>query len=389
VQNRWFILLVLFIARTAMALQFQTVASTAPFLIDAFGIDYASIGLLIGLHSLPGIVFAIPGGLLGQQFGAKRVALFGLALMAIGGAAMGASDTFAMAAAGRLVLGIGGVLFNILATKMITDWFAGREIVTAMGVLVSSWPLGIALGLIFFGPLAIAHGWSAVMYLSAICAALALLLVAALYRDPPDTTPRAPSRLVFDLSRREWLLVCIAGAIWALFNVSYIVLVSFAPELFTQRSFSLVDASRIVSLIGWTLIASIPLASVITERLGRPHLTLFASFAIMSATAAMLPFAGDSSFLVWFAALVLVVGVPPSLTMALPAQVLRPHNRATGMGIYYTWYYAAMAFLPGGAGLARDLSGSAAAPTLFAAALTLLCALGILLFHAVQRMTKD
>ena len=32
-------LAVLFLARTAMALQFQTVASTGPFLIDALAID--------------------------------------------------------------------------------------------------------------------------------------------------------------------------------------------------------------------------------------------------------------------------------------------------------------------------------------------------------------
>ena len=49
-----------------MALQFQTVASTGPFLIDALAIDFASLGLLIGLYMLPGIVIALPGGMLGS-----------------------------------------------------------------------------------------------------------------------------------------------------------------------------------------------------------------------------------------------------------------------------------------------------------------------------------
>jgi MFS family permease len=227
------------------------------------------------------------------------------------------------------------------------------------------------------------------MYLSAICAALSLVLMALLYRDPPEAGATAPARLRLDLSKPEWLLVCIAGAIWALFNVAYIVLVSFTPDLFVQRGFTLVDASRIVSLIGWTLIASIPLASLISERLGRPRLVLFLSCALLALAAAILPFAAGLSFFVCFAAVVLLTGVPPSLIMALPAQVLSPQNRASGMGIYYTWYYAAMAVLPGGAGLARDLTGSAAGPTLFAAALMLLCAVGILLFHAASRVTKQ
>src|SRR5262252_8826565 len=138
VENRWVILLVLFVSRTAMALQFQTVASSGPLLIEALAIDYASLGLLIGLYMLPGVVIALPGGVLGQRFGAKRIVLLGLALMAIGCALMGIGASFSVAAAGRLIAGTGAVLFSVLITKMVADWFAGREIVTAMSVLVSS-----------------------------------------------------------------------------------------------------------------------------------------------------------------------------------------------------------------------------------------------------------
>ena len=157
--NRWLMLAVLFVARTAMGLQFQTVASSGPFLLDALAIDFAALGALIGLYMLPGLVIGLPGGMLGQRFGAKRMALAGLALMAIGGAVMGISASFAWAMTGRLVSGTGAVLFNVLVTKMVADWFAGREMTTAMATLVSSWPLGLALGLVVFGPLAAAYGW--------------------------------------------------------------------------------------------------------------------------------------------------------------------------------------------------------------------------------------
>src|SRR5262245_1053744 len=102
VTNRWIILFVLFLARTVMGLQFQTVASTSPFLIDAFAIDFAAIGALIGLYMLPGLAIALPGGVLGQRFGAKRIVLLGLVLMALGGALMGLSSSFVTLAAGRL-----------------------------------------------------------------------------------------------------------------------------------------------------------------------------------------------------------------------------------------------------------------------------------------------
>ncbi len=62
--------------------------------------------------------------------------------------------------------------------------------------------------------------------------------------------------------------------------------------------------------------------------------------------------------------------------MALPAQVLRPENRAGGMGVYFTWYYAGMALLPGIAGMARDMTASPAAPALFATAMMVIALAG-------------
>jgi predicted MFS family arabinose efflux permease len=383
-QDRWLMLAVLFLARTTMALQFQTVASTGPLLLDALGIDFAALGVLIGLYMLPGVVIALPGGLLGQRFGAKWIVLAGLLLMASGGVVTGTSSSFAAAAAGRLIAGTGAVLLNVMFTKMIADWFAGREIVTAMAILVTSWPLGLAVGLVAFGPLAAAEGWRAIMHLAAFVCAMALFLVQFCYRDPPDLPVVGPARLTFDLTRREWLLILVTAAIWGFYNVAYIVLISFAPELFMTRGYELIDASWIVSLIGWVLIPSIPLAGYVVERIGRPNLFMAGGFAVAAAAALALPFVNAP--LIAFGVIVLAIGAPAGMIMALPAQVLRAQSRAGGMGLFFTCYYAALAFLPGGAGLARDLSGSPAAPALFAAAMMLLCLIGLCVFHAARRM---
>jgi hypothetical protein len=61
--QRWRILGVLFLARTAMGFQFQSVASTTPFLMAELHIDYGGIGSLIGLYMVPGIIVAFPSGL--------------------------------------------------------------------------------------------------------------------------------------------------------------------------------------------------------------------------------------------------------------------------------------------------------------------------------------
>lgn len=93
--GRWLALVVLTVARASLGLQFQSVGSVAPLLISNFGISYDDIGFLIGLYMLPGVVLALPGGLLGRRFGDKRVVIIGLGLMTVGGAVTGvATDYF-------------------------------------------------------------------------------------------------------------------------------------------------------------------------------------------------------------------------------------------------------------------------------------------------------
>jgi predicted MFS family arabinose efflux permease len=386
IRNRWVVLTVLFLARTAMAVQFQSVGALGPILAQDLALDYAAIGTLIGLYMLPGVVIALPGGVLMQRFGAVTIALVGLGAMATGGALMAASSSFLPIAGGRVVSGTGAVLLNVALTKMTADWFAGREIVTAMSILIASWPFGIALGLVGFVPLAAAYGWPAVMHAGAACALASLALLAVAYRNPPGAAASETARLELNLTGREWLLVLIAGAAWGFFNVAYIAIVSFAPGLYATRGYSLAQASGLVSVLGWSLIATIPLGGYAAEASRRPSAATTAGLVLAAASAAML--ATNVAPLTVFAVAALVIGLPAGPVMAMPAQALRPESRAPGMGVFYTCYYAAMAALPGLAGMARDYTGSPAAPVLFAATMmlaTLICVVG---FGAVMRAGK-
>jgi predicted MFS family arabinose efflux permease len=381
--SRWMILAVAFLARTSMALQFQTVGSLGPDLVGAFAIDHGALGTLIGLYMLPGVVMSLPGGLIGQRFGSKHAVMAGLALMALGGAMTGLASSLVAIAAGRLTSGVGAVLLNVMLTRMITDWFGGRETVTAMALLVVSWPLGIGLGLMAFIPLASAAGWAAVMYTTAGAVLVCLALIAFVYRDPAGPAPTGIRTLAIRLTRREWLLVSIAGLIWGTYNAAYIAFVSFAPEFFATRGFSLAQASSLTSLISGSLIASIPISGMLAQRLSMPNLFMAGGFLV--GAVAIVALVSTSAAVPAFIVLMLVIGLPAGLIMALPAEALRAAARASGMGVFYTVFYAGMAVLPGCAGIARDLARSAAAPLLFAAAMLLAALVGLLAFRAVQR----
>lgn len=118
---RWRMLFVLFLARTAMAAQFQSVGALSPLLRVEFDVGLADIGLLIGLYFAPGLALALPGGALGRRYGDKPVVLLGLGLMVVGGVLMTVSPAWGAQIAGRLFAGVGGILLNVLMSKMIAD----------------------------------------------------------------------------------------------------------------------------------------------------------------------------------------------------------------------------------------------------------------------------
>ena len=145
--SRWLVLAVVFIARTSMGYQFQSIGSIGPILIVELAIDFAVLGSLIGVYKLPGLILAIPSGILGNRFGEKSMLMLGMAIMAIGGFATALSDVYSVIFWGRAVSGAGAILFNVLSAKMVADWFVEKELTLAMAIHVNSWPFGIALGL--------------------------------------------------------------------------------------------------------------------------------------------------------------------------------------------------------------------------------------------------
>lgn len=166
-----------------MAFQFQAVAALSPMFMRDFGIGIADLGLLIGLYLSPGIFLAFPSGKIGKRFGDKPAVIFGLILMACGGFVMAMSSSWEMQVGGRLLAGVGGVILNVLMSKMVTDWFAGKEIATAMGIFVNSWPVGIALALVVLPPIAESSNLTTSLFFVTGLAVAGLLLFAAYYRQ--------------------------------------------------------------------------------------------------------------------------------------------------------------------------------------------------------------
>ena len=108
--ERWRALWVLSAARVAMGFQFQVVGATAPLLREQYGLALADIGWLVGLFVAPGVVLALPGGMLSARWGDRRIAIAGTAAMMMGGVVCALAADATTLQVGRLIGGIGGVL---------------------------------------------------------------------------------------------------------------------------------------------------------------------------------------------------------------------------------------------------------------------------------------
>jgi predicted MFS family arabinose efflux permease len=377
--NRWGILAVLFAVRTTMAFQFQSVAAVAPLLGNEFGVSIADIGVLIGLYFAPGIVIALPGGAIGQKFGDKTTVLGALLLMLVGSVAMAFAASWNIQIAGRLVAGTGGVILSVQLTKMLTDWFAGKEIATAMAIFVNSWPAGIAVSLLTLPLIGTSAGVSAVHLAVAAFTAFGIALLALFYRPPADAA--AASTATARLDRSGTFAVIAAGLIWGLFNIGFAVIFSFGPSMLVERGWSIASAGSAISIVLWLAVFSVPFGGFVADRTKRPQTILVAACLVSAMLMVLLP--RSSAVLSIVVGLGLVAGQPAGPMMSLPAQVLQPATRAIGMGLFFTVFYGCMLLGPVVGGALAKWTGSAAAAFDFGAAMVLVCPVLLLAFNRI------
>jgi predicted MFS family arabinose efflux permease len=358
-------LAILFAARAATGFQFQSLGSSAPMLMQDLAIDYSEIGMLIGAYLLPGVIVALPAGLLGRRFSEKTLGLVGLSLMVISGIALSAADSFVTALVARLIGGAGATIVILVATKMTTDWFDGREIVLAMSLLQVSWPFGAMLALPIQAAIAQAWGWPGVMLSGALCAAVAFcafLLVSEATQSTPQTATgrsRLPGPVLVP--------VIVAGTVWGAMNLACILFFSYAPLLMVAQGSTTTTAASLTGLSIWLTILAIPSGGYLVHRSGRPVAAIVLC-SLITAAALLLFVAGIAPTP---ACMVFGIFVGPlsGAILSLPPKVLAPRDRAVGFGVFFTCFYVLMAAGPSAAGYLQDAFGSPAAALIAAVAL--------------------
>ena len=379
--GRWIVLAVLFAARAATGFQFQSVGSTTNLLMHDLGLGYAQLGMLLGAYLLPGIVVAFPAGLIGQRVRETTLGLGGLALMVVSGIALAYCDNFAAALIARVIGGVGATIVILVATKMTTDWFAGREIVLAMSLLQMSWPFGAMVALPAQTYLAQSLGWPAVMASSAMLALVALGAFTLLPRSP--ATAEAATAARTSLPGRILVPILVAGAIWGAMNLACVLFFSYAPQVMVAQGSSPTGAASLVGLAIWFTIIAIPAGGYLVERSGRP----VAAIIVCGLAAALALSLFVANIHPTIACLVFGIAIGPlsGAILSLPTRVLEPRDRSLGFGLFFTCFYMLMAVGPSAAGRLQDAWGNPSAALIAGAALLAAMAPLSLLFSLLTK----
>lgn len=254
-------------------------------LMAEFSLGAAALGNLSAFYFYSYVGLQIPFGMLLDRWGARRVLTVGCLMAGLGAAAFALSSSFALAAAGRLLVGAAvGVAF-VAMLKLAAHWFAPSRFAMLSGLALLTGILGaITAG----APLRLAtdlFGWRSAILGVALMSLLLAVAIWRLVRDDPaergllshatGQAARRPSAQPGAMAglkavtgyRNVWLIFFLGGGFTG-------PMLTFAglwgvPFLTTQYGLSTAQAALVTSamMLAWGLAG--PLLGALSDRIGR------------------------------------------------------------------------------------------------------------------------
>ena len=354
---RWKIIAAAAFCFLIYAVVLQSIPPILGILIDMLHISYAEAGMLMSLALLPAIVLSFPGGLLVDCFGVRITGIVSLVIMMLGTIIVAMGNSYWVLGLGRLIMGVGATILVVALPKIITTWFAGREIGLAMGVYHTAFPLGTILALNFAGILAYGLGWRVPIWGSAVLCAVALLLFIIFIREKKGEQSEMlePVNLLGVIKEAGWKIWCV-GIAWAFFAGCTISYFTYAPDYFISSGKDVTQAGLIASAPMFGSIVLAALVGMLVDRLGKKWLFAVIGLAGTALMLFLIPRFTDHAFLLAVSMGIFIAMFTPA-SFAMPADILTERVRGIGFGIILTCQGFGNVLGPAIAGIFRDITG--------------------------------
>ncbi len=189
---RWLVFAMLFAFAFTGYVQRTSVAIAAERMMPELGLTQVQVGWLFTAFLLFYSIFQIPGALIGQQWGARRIlTAIGLAtvlasLLTAGAPLLAAGVVFVALLSARAVLGAAQAALFPVASGTIRFWFPVGRWAAGMGLLVTGIWLGAATTSPLVAWLMHQYGWQWALVYSSLPSLLLVMLWFLLSRDRPQ-----------------------------------------------------------------------------------------------------------------------------------------------------------------------------------------------------------
>ncbi len=290
----WKALIFIYFFMLVFALVFQGIPPVFGFIIASMGINHAQAGALMSFFGLPGIFISIPGGILADVYGSKKVGLFSLCITLAGTLLVAVGNSYGLLVLGRVISGIGALTIAIVAPQMISQWFGRKEIGTAMGIFNTAMPLGTILTLNIFGLWAAASGWRMPIIFTSFYSFLVILLFLFKFPVAPkagreNSHERPDLKKSIYAVKETGLAVWLTSAIWMLYNASSISFLTFGSDYYKSVGFDSSYAGFLTSLL---MIGALILSSFVgylTDRYGKEEYLIIGGSIVLGIALLLVP----------------------------------------------------------------------------------------------------
>lgn len=291
----------------------------------------ASTAVILSAYFAAYAILLFPGGRLVDRFGARRIALVGLGVFAVGAALGAVVSDLGLLVVTRVIQGIGAGLVSPAALAGAVSGFPAERRGGALGIWGASAGVANLIGPLLGGLLTVAFGWRAAWW---ALVPLALMAAWAIAQHLPSIVHEVGS------AGRQRVLGAqvIAAAIVAALTFAVMIGTFYLAEQYLQRSvgYSALGASAVLILVALLVGAAAPLAGRLVDRRGE-RLPAVIGFLAAGVGLALLAIPGVSLHGAGTVALLIPVGIGlgllfvPTSRAALNATESASHGRASAI----------------------------------------------------------
>jgi predicted MFS family arabinose efflux permease len=246
-----------------------------PSVARSLGVSNSSTAVVLSAYFLAYAVAVLPGGSLVDRFDARRLALAGLGLFAIGAAAGALASSIGLLVASRVVQGVGAGLVSPAALAGAVSGFPPERRGGALGIWGASAGVSNLLGPVMGGVLTVALGWRADWW---ALVPLALLAAWGIVQFLPSTVHGE------DTSHPALNGIVVTASLVAALTFAVMIGCFYLAEQYLQRAagFSALGASAVLVVVALLVAGAAPIAGKLVDQYGErlPATLGFAAAAV-------------------------------------------------------------------------------------------------------------